>query len=72
MECISLEEDNCGIVGSQQNANSITGGGIIFDGMDFQSPVTSVLRGFELHYLDISDDDFEFPSSQREYQEMQK
>ena len=72
MECISLEEDSCRIVPSQEKPNGSLNCGIIGDEMDFQSPVNSVIRREQPHYSDISDDDFEFPSSQREFKEMQK
>ena len=72
MDCISLEEDNDRIVPSQEKQNVGRNCGIIGDEMDFQSPVTSVIRSEQPHYSDISEDEFEFPSSQREFQEMQK
>ena len=72
MEFISLEEDYTGINLSQENGSNVTGGGILGDGTDFQLPVVSVVKKHEAHYSDISDDEFTFPSSQRQYQEMQR
>ena len=67
MEICSLEEDENQIVFTQTGACNKGAGrniGIIGNENDFTSPCSSVLDVKQLQYSDISDDDFEIPSSQ--------
>ena len=71
MEVFSLEEDDCNELfitqscsGDNNSVNSSVNdgfSGVLGDPMDFASPCSSLVNA---HYSDISDDDFEIPSSQ--------
>ena len=72
MDVFSLEDDDGNelfITQSSNDDNATNGLSIIGDGNDFLSPCVSILdksKGVsdQQHYEDISDDDFEIPSSQ--------
>ena len=78
MEVFSLEEDECPDLFLTQSSVNVQdnnrNNSILGDGMDFQSPCVSLIPaarfdGMASHYEDISDDDFQIPSSQQHGQE---
>ena len=75
MELFSLEDDEGSDLfitqSSPKRNNNVSqndGLKLLPDGMDFQSPCSSILNA---HYSDISDDDFDMHSSQIKFQEKQ-
>ena len=72
MEVFSLEEDDCPelfITQSSSDSNGIENNSILVDENDFQSPCVSLVsppkqNALGGNYEDISDDDFDIPSSQ--------
>ena len=67
MEFISLEDEGNELFITQESKameDSVVGHGILPEAMDFGAPLMSVVSEAKPQYSDISDDDFDFPSSQ--------
>ena len=68
MENLSLEDDEVGwvFVTQQDPSGNSVSNGVLGDPSDFTSPCASILSASQQDYSDISDDDFDLPSSQME------
>ena len=67
MDVFSLEDEGNDLFLTQKDPEhkfDVKNVGILGDGSDFVSPCVSLVSVKQDQYSDISDDDFEFPSSQ--------
>ena len=72
MDICSVEDEDCSELFTTQNSkgivsDSLDSGPILGDGSNFRAPLISLTPNFNVggdHYEDISEDDFDIPSSQ--------